>query len=191
MGLFLQGNTLACTLRCLPLLLVPMGRLGWRTSIMDNLPPKRHRRLLHRIRNSLSSRGASLMALVIPGALVSTRSPLSLLPGMELHILLLLPRHPPIRCSHHTWAKQLQRSIIQHRHCQDRNTLPDHQGRRKRSINHRLWCNIRNLNTPNIPQHHPGIRRHQCLAHRSSHHLRTSSLLGTRTGSTQRLLRCQ
>lgn len=194
MGLFLQGNTLACTLPCLPLLLVPMERLGWRTSTMDNLLPKRHRRLLHRMRNSLSSRGVFLMALAIPGALVSTRSPLSRFPGMEPHILLLLLRHPPIRCSHRTQAKQLQPSIIQPRRCQGKSTLPDHQGSRKRRISRRLWCNIRILNTPNTPntpQHHPGIRRHQCLAHQSSRHLRTRSHLGTRTSSTQRLLRCQ
>lgn len=191
MGLFLQGNTLACTLPCLPLLLVPMERLGWRTSTMDNPLPKRHRRLLQRMRNSLSSRGVSLMALVIPGALVSTRSPLSRLPGMGPHILLLLLRHLPIRCSHHTQAKQLQRSIIRHQRCQGKTTLSDHQGSRTRRISRRLWCSIRILNTPNTPQHHPGIRRHQCLAHQSSRHLRTRSHLGTRTSSTQRLLRCQ
>lgn len=191
MGLLLRGNTLACTLLCLPLLLVPMERLGWRTSTMDNPLPKRHRPLSHRMRNSLSSRGVFLMALVIPGALVSTRSPLSQFPGMELHILPLLLRHLPIRCSHRTQAKQLQRSIIQHRRCQGKSTLPDHQGSRKRRISRRLWCNIRILNTPNTPRRHPGIRRRQCLAHRSSRHLQTTSLLDTRTNSTQRLLRCQ
>ena len=183
MGLFLQDNTLAHTLPCLPLLLVPMERVGWRTSTMDSPFPKRHRLLLHRMRNSLSSREVFLVVLVIPGALVSTRSPLNRFPGMKPHILLLLLRHPPIRCSHHTQAKQLQRSIIQHQRCQGKTTLPDHQGSRTRRISRRLWCSIRILNTPNTPQHHPGIRRHQYLAQRSSHCLRTSSHLDTPTSS--------
>lgn len=138
MGPFLQCNTLACTLPCLPLLLVPMERLGWRTFIMDNLLPKHRRRLLHRMRNSLSSRGVSLMAVAIPGALVSIRSPLSQLPGMEPHILLLLLHHPPIRCSHHTQAKQSQPSIIRHQRYQGRTILPEHQRSRKRRTSRRL-----------------------------------------------------
>lgn len=161
---------------------------------MGNLLPKRHLRLVHhmRMRNRPSWREMVLMALVIPGALVSIRSPLSRFLGMEPHILLLLLRHLPTRCSHHTRDKQLQRTIIPLRQCQSKTTLPDHQGSPKRRISHRLWCSIRIPNIRNTPQHQPGLRRHRCLARRNSHHLRNKRrLLGTHTSSTQRLHPCQ